>query len=109
MTSATGCAATASGIVRELTLQREHRRHPLAPEALCGGEDPRLVVDEHVTLGRVPQLDVTQLELLVDVDENVPVDRACDPGALDLVRLEDRVPVSEDYRRPERAKPCEHV
>ena len=92
------------GIRRELPLERENGRYALFPERLRGGEDAQLVVDEHVTHRRVAPLDVVELELLVDVDEDVPVDCAPDSGPLDLVRLEDGVAVREDDRRPEHAQ-----
>ena len=68
------------GIRRELPLERENGRYALVPERLRGGEDAQLVVDEHVTHGRVAPLDVVELELLVDVDEDVPVDAPRSPA-----------------------------
>ena len=38
------------------------------------------------------------------VDEDVPLDRRRDPGLLDLARLEHRVAVGDDDRRPTRAE-----
>jgi len=39
-------------------------------------EDAKLVVDDHVVLGRVAPLDVVEFALLVDVDENLTIDRS---------------------------------
>ena len=48
---------------------------PGFPAALARVEDAKLVVDDHVVIGRVAALDVVEFVLLVDVDEHVTVDR----------------------------------
>jgi len=45
-------------------------------------------------------LDLVELALLVDVDEDVPVHRLVEPGALAPARLEDGIAVEHDDRRP---------
>ena len=61
--------------MRVVALPREDRRHAVAPDLLHRGEDPHLVVDEHVALRRIAPLDVLELLLLVDVDEHVAAGR----------------------------------
>src|SRR6187399_1469129 len=48
-------------IERVVALARPDRRHPAPPHRLDGGEDPHLVVDEHVVVGGEPLLDVVEL------------------------------------------------
>ena len=60
-------------------------------------EDAKLVVDDHVVLGRVVALDVVEFVLLVDVDENVTLDRSPRPRSVDLARLENHVSVGENH------------
>jgi hypothetical protein len=48
-------------------------------------------------VGRVAPLDVVEFVLLVDVDENITVDRGPHTGSSDLVWLEHRVSVGEDH------------
>ncbi len=95
-------------VVRELPLLREHGRDALSPVQLRGGEDPHLVVDEHVPLGRKAALDVVELLLLVNVDEH-GVDDVADAGLDCLSGLEDGVAVGEDDRGPEIAQSDQHL
>ena len=95
-------------VVGELPLERQHRRHAVAPVPLRRRQDPHLVVDEDVPLGGVPALHVVELFLLVDVDENAVDDRR-QTRARDLPRLEDRVAVREDDGRARVTQPREHV
>ena len=97
------------GVVGELALARKHGGHALAPELLCRGEDAQLVVDEDVPLGRVPALEIVELELLVDVDEHVTLDRLANARTVNLPRLVDRVPVRDDDGRRRAAKVREHL
>ena len=61
-------------VERVVALARKDRRHAVAPDLLHRGEDPHLVVHEHVALGGVAPLDVLELLLLVDVHEHVALE-----------------------------------
>ena len=65
----------------------------LAPHLLHGGEYAQLVVDHDVVIGGKAPLDGIQHLLLVQVNENSPVHRVPQAGALHLARLEDHVTV----------------
>jgi hypothetical protein len=95
--------------VGEFALAGEHGRDAIAPGLLDGGQDPQLVVHEHVVLGGVVPGDVVQFLLLVDVDEHLAADRLADAGALDLAWLKDDVAVRQDDRRPPVLEPLQHV
>jgi hypothetical protein len=90
-------------------LAREDRRQPLAPVLLDGGQDPDLVVHEHVVGRRMAALDVVELLLLVDVDEHAALDRLEQARSIHLERLEDHVAVREDDGRAERAGVLERI
>ena len=92
-----------------MALAREDGRQTLAPDFLKGGENADLVVDEDIVPGRVAQLDVLELLLLVDVDQHAAVDSVVQPGALDLARLEHHVAVAEDHGRPPCGQPLDDV
>ena len=79
VTSAAGCAAAISGSVANWPCSGSTVVTRSPQNCLRRGEDPQLVVDEDVAIGRVAALDVVERELLVDVDEDVPVDRRRDP------------------------------
>ena len=89
------------GRVRVVPLAGEDGGQALAPRLLDRGEDPHLVVDQHVVVGRVASLDVVELELLVDVDEHAPGRRLAQAGAFDLQRLKHDVAVGQDDGGPE--------
>ncbi len=91
------------GRVRVVPLAGEDGGQALAPRLLDRGEDPDLVVDQHVVVGRVASLDVVELELLVDVDEHAPGDGSRQAGAFDLQRLKHDVAVGQDDGGPEAA------
>src|SRR5215470_11738398 len=57
----------------------------------------------------MPELDVVELLLLVDVDEHSPLDRLEQTGALHLERLEDDIAVGQDHRRAESADVLERI
>src|SRR5262249_42418003 len=85
-----------------MALARKHRRQARAPDALDGGQDAQLVVDEHVVLGGMPSLDILELAFLVNVDEDTALHRVGEPRALDLAGLEDHIAVGEDDGGPPR-------
>jgi len=49
-------------------------RDPIAPRRLDRGEDGGLIVDEHVTSGGMPALDVREFSFLVDLDQHFAVE-----------------------------------
>jgi hypothetical protein len=80
-----------------MALSEKDGRRPTVPAMLDRVEDAKLVVHDHVVLGRVASLDIVELAFLVDIDENVTVDRGPEARSPDLVRLEHRVSVGEDH------------
>src|SRR6185369_10089730 len=54
-----------------MALAREDRGDAFPPDLLHRAEDPHLVVDQDVAVGRIAALDVVELDLLVDVNEDV--------------------------------------
>ena len=81
-----------------MTLLGKHGDHPVAPDFLHRRQDAKLVVDQHVALRRIEALDVVELLLLVDVDEDLAVERLPQAGPLDLARLENGVAVRQHHR-----------
>ena len=61
-------------IVRVVALPREDRGDSAFPHALHGAQDAQLVVHQDIVVRGIPLLDVVELALLVDVDQDVPVD-----------------------------------
>jgi hypothetical protein len=57
----------------------------------------KLVVNDDVVVGRIAPLDVVEFVLLVDVAENITVDRGPHTRSSDLVWLEHHVSVGEDH------------
>src|SRR5437016_13977585 len=87
------------GRMRVVALAREDGRQPIAPPLLDGGQDPNLVVHEHVVRRRMAARDAVELLLLVAVDEHAAVDRLERTRAMHLERLEAHVAVREDDGR----------
>ena len=99
VTSGRRVARQRLGIMRVHPLLGEQGRHAAAPDVFDRGENPRLVVDQHVMVCRVAAFDVVELLFLVDVDQHVAVDRVPDARLLGFAGLEDDVAVGEDHRR----------
>jgi len=96
------------GTVRELRADKDGR-DARSPGLLDRRQNAELVVHQHVVLRGEPLRHVVQLSLLVDVDNDSPLDRSAQPGPLDLARLEDDVAVGEDDGRAEPCKVLQHV
>ena len=58
-----------------MALPEKDGRDPAFPATLDRVENAKLVVNDDVVVGRIAPLDVVELVLLVDVDENITVDR----------------------------------
>ena len=58
-----------------MALPEKDGRDSAFPATLDRVENAKLVVDDDVVVGRIAPLDVVELVLLVDVDENITVDR----------------------------------
>src|SRR4051794_5971941 len=76
--------------------EKDGRRSPI-PAVLDGVEDAELVVHDHVMLGWVASFDILELAFLVDINEDVTVDRGPEARLPDLVWLEHRVSIGEDH------------
>src|SRR3989440_10008685 len=84
-----------------MPLARKDGGQALAPHLLHGGEYAQLVIDAAVVGSGNAPLDGLQHLLLVQVNENAPVHRVPQAGALHLARLEAHVAVGEDDRGSE--------
>src|ERR1700744_5779704 len=84
-----------------MTLAHENGHQALAPYPFHSGEDAQLVVDHDVTRGRKSSLHVGEHLLLVEVDQDTPLDRIPQAGPLYLARLKHDVTVGEDDRLTE--------
>jgi hypothetical protein len=58
-----------------VALPEKDGRDPAFPATLDRVENAKLVVNDDVVVGRIAPLDVVEFVLLVDVDENITVDR----------------------------------
>jgi hypothetical protein len=84
-----------------MALARKDGSHPSMPGVLDGRQNAKLVVNHDVVIRGISPLNIAELALLVNVDEDVPIDRFEQTGALDLARLKDHVTVGEkDHRTP---------
>ena len=58
-----------------MALPEKDGRDPASPVTFDRIEDAKLVVDHDVVVGRIAPFDLVELVLLVDVDENIAVNR----------------------------------
>ena len=58
-----------------MALPEKDGRDPAFPATFDRVENAKLVVNDDVVVGRIAPLDVVEFVLLVDVDENITVDR----------------------------------
>ena len=58
-----------------MALPEKDSRDPVSPATLDRVENAKLVVNDDVVGGRIAPLDLVEFVLLVDVDENITVDR----------------------------------
>ena len=93
-------------VIRECALAWKNRRDTVAPRRLEGAEDAQFVVDQHIMPCGISALDVVQCVLLVDIDQNPVVDGPAETRSLDLARLEERIAVGQNDRRPPLRKSC---
>jgi hypothetical protein len=73
-----------------LTLTRKDGGYSAAPDFLDRAQNARLVIHEHIVLGRVTPLDVIQRLFFVDIDEHVAVcsfEGSLDPVAVEAAEL----------------------
>src|SRR6266849_10937373 len=96
-------------VTRVVPLPRQHGGDATRPHLLHCRQDPQLVVDQHVMVGRVALLDVVELAFLVYIDQDVPVHGLVQPRALELARLEDRVAVGQDDRGSPGTETLQHI
>ena len=61
-------------LMRIVALSHEDRGDAASPHALHGGQDASLVVHQDIVVSGMAPLDVVEFALLVDVDQDVPVD-----------------------------------
>ena len=78
------------------SLPHEDGGHAVFPVVLGGGEDSRFVVEKEIVARGEVAFDVSQVLLLVDIDQHVPLDRVIESRSLDLPRLEHHVAVGND-------------
>ncbi len=80
------------------------------PEPLLrGGEDPGLVIDQDVALGREPSLDLVEMVLFVGEHEDTPVDSIGKPSPSDLGGLVHGIAVREDRDGTDRGAAEQHL
>ena len=76
-----------------MALLRVNSRDPRSPQILGRGQNAQLVVDQHIVFGRIPRFYVVQFLLLMHIDQYVAIHCIKETGALDLVRLENRISI----------------
>jgi len=85
-------------IERKLSLPGKDRSYTASPGVLDGREDAQFIIDQHVVVSRISVRDIFECLLLVNIDENLPLDGFKNAGALDLARLEYHVAVCQNDR-----------